>query len=137
MVIPLIVDSADKIYSDLPGRFATKSSEGNQYIFVLYHYDYNLILTEPMKKITDTEIVRAYAKLINYLIDKGMRPKFQILDNEASQALQKENFTRYFNFQLVPPHMHRRNAVERAIRTFKNHFVSGLFSAHTEFPMHL
>ena len=44
VVIPLIFDPTDKIYSDLPGRFPTKSSKGNQYIFVLYHCYYNVIL---------------------------------------------------------------------------------------------
>ena len=90
-----------------------------------------------MKKRTYTEIVRAYAKLSDYLIDIGMQPIFQILDNEASQALQREIRTRNYDFQLVPPHMHRRNTVERAIRTFKNHFVSGLCSSHEEFQMQL
>ena len=87
--MPLIVNPTEKIYSDLPGRFPTKSSKGYQYIFLLYHYDYDAILTEPTKNRTDAEIVRAYAKPRNYLIDRGMRPKFQILENEASQSLQR------------------------------------------------
>ena len=29
-------------------------------------------------------------------------------------------------FELVPPNQHRRNTAERAIRTFKNHLLSGL-----------
>jgi hypothetical protein len=29
-------------------------------------------------------------------------------------------------YQLVPHHCYRRNATERAIRTFKEHFVAGL-----------
>ena len=33
--------------------------------------------------------------------------------------------------------MHRRNAAEKAIRTWKNHFISGLFSTDSQFPMHL
>ena len=32
--------------------------------------------------------------------------------------------------------MHRTNTAERAIRTFKNHFIAGLCSIHDEFPMH-
>ena len=130
MVIPLIVDPTDKIYLDLPGGFPAKSSKGNQYISVLYHYDYNVILTEPMKNRKDTEIFRSYAKLSDYLIDIGMRPKFQILDNEASQAFQKEICTRNCDLQLVPPNMHIRNAAERAIITFNNHFVARICSAH-------
>jgi hypothetical protein len=33
--------------------------------------------------------------------------------------------------------MHRRNAAERAIRTFKNHFIAGLCSLDKDFPLHL
>ena len=72
VVIPLIFDPTDKIYSDLPGQFTTKYSKGNQYIFVLYHYDSNAILTEPMKNRTGSEIFREYAELSNYLISRGM-----------------------------------------------------------------
>jgi hypothetical protein len=41
------------------------------------------------------------------------------------------------DFQLVPPGMHRRNAAERAIRTFKNHFIADLCSVVMDFPLHL
>jgi hypothetical protein len=40
-------------------------------------------------------------------------------------------------YQLVPPHCHRRNAAERAIRTFKEKFVGGLSSVDPTFPLHL
>ena len=39
------------------------------------------------------------------------------------------------NCQLAPPHIHRRNAAEYAICTFKNYFVAGLASADPEFPV--
>ena len=38
-------------------------------------------------------------------------------------------------FQLVPPHVHQRNAAERAIKFFKNHFVSVLATADQEYPI--
>ena len=57
------------------------------------------------------------------------------MDNEISyefkSALRKQNVA----FQLVPPHVHRRNAAERAIRTFKNHFLSVLATADPMFPV--
>jgi hypothetical protein len=40
-------------------------------------------------------------------------------------------------YQLVPPRCHRRNAAERAIRTFKEHFMAGLSSIDPTFPLHL
>jgi hypothetical protein len=41
------------------------------------------------------------------------------------------------DYQLVPPHCDRRNAAERAIRTFKEHFLAGLSSVDPSFPLHL
>lgn len=46
-------------------------------------------------------------------------------------ALQKHKV----DYQLVPPHIHRRNAAERAIRTFKNHFLACLATADATFPV--
>ena len=40
-------------------------------------------------------------------------------------------------FQLVPPYIHQRNSAEQAIRTFKEHFISGLSSTHKDFLLHL
>jgi hypothetical protein len=59
------------------------------------------------------------------------------LDNEASTALKYFFTTSYVEYQLVPPHCHRRNATERDIRTFKEHFVAGLASVDPDFPLHL
>jgi hypothetical protein len=41
------------------------------------------------------------------------------------------------SFQLVPPYCHRRNAAERAIRSFKDHLIPVLCSTDKAFPMHL
>jgi len=35
----------------------------------------------------------------------------------------------------APTHIHRRNAAERAIQTFKNHFLAGLASCNPKFPL--
>ena len=41
------------------------------------------------------------------------------------------------DFQLVPPHIHQRNLAERAISTFKDHFIAGLDSVDQQFSIHL
>ena len=57
------------------------------------------------------------------------------MDNEASTDL-KSAMTKYkLTYQLVPPSMHRRNAAEKAIRTYKNHFITGLTLLDPDFPM--
>ena len=57
------------------------------------------------------------------------------MDNEISNDLRKA-FKKYqLEFQLVPPHVHRRNVAERAIQTFKNHFLAILASCSPQFPI--
>ena len=41
------------------------------------------------------------------------------------------------SYQLVPPNLHRNNAAEKAISTFKDHFVAILCSCNPGFPTHL
>ena len=56
------------------------------------------------------------------------------MDNEASTAVKRYIKNANVNYQLVEPNNHRVNAAEFEIRTFKNHFVAGLLSAHLKFP---
>ena len=56
------------------------------------------------------------------LKDHNMLVDLQILDNKASTEYKR--IIKYewgVGYQLVPPHIHCRNAVESAIRTFKAH----------------
>jgi hypothetical protein len=90
-----------------------------------------------MKSRSASEWVKSYDSVHQELTVKGFKPKLQTLDNEASAAL-KNFFTEHdIAYQLVQPHCHRRNAAERAIRTFKEHFVAGLSSVDPAFPLHL
>jgi hypothetical protein len=59
------------------------------------------------------------------------------INNSLSAALTIFFIANDVAYQLVPPHCHRRNAAERAIRTFKEHFVAGLSSVYPTFPLHL
>ena len=131
------IDETGKIYTDQTGRFPVRSSNGKQYVLVLYDYDSNAILTEAIKNRTGPELLRAYTKLHQYLVQRGFQPQVHWLDNEASSAMKAYDTTNSIQYQLVPPHMHRRNAAERAIRTWKNHFTAGICSTNSKFPMHL
>ena len=79
----------------------------------------------------------AYQRAHKLLTFRGLRPKLQKLDNKASQALIHFIQDEGVDFQLVPPHVHRHNAAERAIRTFKTHFIAMLCSTDPTFNMAL
>jgi hypothetical protein len=124
-----------KSYSDQTGKFPVPSSRGNNYIFVLYHQDTNTIHTVALPNRQAASIRAAWETTHKLLIQQGHPPELHILDNECSQDL-KNAFSKYnIQFQRVPPKEHRVNAAERAIRTFKNHFVSTLVNVDSHFPM--
>ena len=126
-----------QIFTDQTGRFLCPSSAGNSYILLIYDFDSNYIHVEAMPSRTSAAILAAYTRAIDLLTSRGLRPRLQKLDNEASIALQDFMDLRDIDFQLAPPNVHRRNAAERAIRTFKNHFIAGLCSTDPDFPLHL
>ena len=130
-------ERSGQIYSDLTGRFPIASSKGNNYLLIIYDYDSNGILAQPMRTRTGPCILEAYKVLHDRLVAAGLRPQLQRLDNEASQSLKQFMASEGIDYQLVPPGVHRRNAAERAIRTFKNHFIAGLCSTDKNFPLHL
>jgi hypothetical protein len=90
-----------------------------------------------MKYWSASERVKAYDTIHQELTVKGFKPKLQTLDNEASAALKNSFTANDVDCQLVPPHCHRRNSAERAIRNFKEHFMAGLSSVDPTFPLHL
>jgi hypothetical protein len=90
-----------------------------------------------MKSRSASEWVKAYDKVQKELKIKGFKPKIQALDNEASAALKNYFTVNDIAYQLVPNHCQRRNDAERAIRTFKEHFVAGFSSVDPSFQMHL
>ena len=122
-------------YSDQTGRFPHRSSRGNEYIMIMYDYDSNAILCAPLKNRQAKTITEAWTYLHDKLTKHGHETKNFILDNECSNdlkmALKKNNKT----YELTPPNMHRRNAAERAIRTFKNHCMAGFASCDPAFPL--
>jgi hypothetical protein len=132
-----VVVGQGQLYTDLTGNFPVRSSKGNSYVMVCYIYDYNYVKVIPVKSRSASEWVKAYDSVHQDLTVKCFKPKLQTLDNEASAAL-KNFFTEHdIAYQLVPPRCHRRNAAERAIRTFKENFVAGIYSVDPSFPLHL
>jgi hypothetical protein len=137
MIYVKAIEATGQIYTDQTGRFPTTSSRGNKYVMILYDYDSNAILAEPLKSKSEGEMIRAYTKLHEYLTDRGLKPRLQKLDNECPAGLKRFMTQNEVDFQLVPPHIHRRNSAERAISSWKDHFIAGLSSTDKQFPMHL
>ena len=104
---------------------------------ISYDVDSNYIDAEPVQDSNQQSLITAYQKLWERLTRNGNeKPTMHILDNEASHAY-KEEIKKNCDLQLVPPDTHRRNLAERAIQTFKSHFISILAGVDNDFPMQL
>ena len=132
-----LYNTSEKIYSDQTGRFTITSSKGSKYVMIVYEYNSNHIHGEPIKSRNAADLARAYEKVHKMFTPRGMNPQLHILDNECSNIF--NNFMTKVDekFQFVPPHLHKRNAAERSIQKFKNHFISGISRVKKYPPMHL
>ena len=123
-------------YMDGTGRFPVRSRSGNESILIMYNYDANYIHCEPMRR-GRGRLIDAYKHGHAFFKARGFQPKYERLDNETSKELEDFMKLENISFQYVPPRSHRRNAAERSIRTFKNHFVATLCTVDKAFPLQL
>ena len=101
----------------------------------MYDYDRNAILDEPIKNRQSAIIRDTFLKIHKVLKARVSKPKFYIMDNKCSSYLKEAMKNYEIHFQLDPPHMHRQNAAERAIITYKNHFIYGFSMTDSDFPI--
>ena len=97
----------------------------------------NAILLWPLKPRKGKELADKLSEIHEHLEERGHKPNHQFLDNETSKEIKAYLKGQEVTFQLVPPHNHRKNATERAIRTFKNHFITIIYMLRPNFPMSL
>lgn len=104
------------VYTDQTGKFPYISISGNNYIMVIYDYDSNAILMEPIGNRKGPTLLAAHQQLHARLTNAGLRPSYIMLNNECSNAV--KNFLteeEEVAFQLTASGIHRRNTAERAI----------------------
>jgi hypothetical protein len=67
-----IMEPTHKSYSNLTGNFPVYSQQGNLYVLVVYLYDTNAMLIEPMKNRSDAEQLRAYCTVLQQVSQNNM-----------------------------------------------------------------
>ena len=128
-----IIDSAHVgiDYTYLTRRFPFRSSRGNEYSLIAYHYDANDILAESIKNRQAKTITQVWTKINNKFASAGIHPYTYIMENEASNHLKAALIKKDIAHQLVPAHCHRSNLSEQAIHTFKNQLKAGLATKYS------
>jgi hypothetical protein len=124
MVFMSMVEVEGQLFTDQTGRFPVSSNRGNNYIVIFYAVDPNYIKSYPIKSRHRSELLKAYDDVYQFLRIRGYRPQLHRLDNETSRDVEDFITDNNAKFQYTPPDIHRTNTAERAIRTWKNHFVA-------------
>ena len=105
---------------------------------IAYHCDTNTILQAAFQTRKDKHHIAAYNSSMHRLKARGHTVTSQVLNNKASaeykHVIEEDWDWTYF---LIPPDVHRRNAVERAIQIFKAQFLSILAGVDPSFPKFL
>ena len=106
-----------RVYIYQLGKFPHVSSRGYRYIMVLHIYDFNTILSIPLRSKSDSDQLAGIKSLYDHLKSKDQMTNIPFMDNEAPWYV-----TKYLNandtpHQLVSPNGHRHNAADRAIGT--------------------
>ena len=82
--------------------------------------------------------MKAFDQVFQDLKERGFKPSFNDTDNRATKSIKAYLKTEDAKWQFVERSNHRVvNAAERAIQTFKNHFISGLCSTDRDWPLQL
>lgn len=126
------------IHSDATGKFPIQSLSGNNYIVVFYYKNY--LYAVAIKNRTSQEYQSAFEEAYEHFF-KNKHPTHQPiahrLDNEISFEIKEFITSKGLAVQLVPPNSHRALRAERGIQTYKNHLISTLCTADTNFHLSL
>ncbi|KAL7502812.1 hypothetical protein ACHAXN_001689 [Cyclotella atomus] len=90
-----------------------------------------------MKDQTDNSLHAVFKDVYEFLTAREFKPKLNMMDNQCSKRIQKYIKSTGADIQLVNPDNHRVNACERAIQTWKNHWIAGLSTIDPACPLQL
>ena len=101
----------DRNMGDLTGKFPDKlaTASGNSYLLVMVSTKTNYIHIEPLRDRQGSTIATAYERGIIFYEKRGVKTKYERLDNETSIAFSRMCARRDIIIEYVPPGQHRAN----------------------------
>ena len=88
-----------------------------------------------MKRKNDSEMSRVFKTVYENLEKRGIKPKFHIMDNEASSTVMSCLERNKVDAHKVSPHNNIANTAERMIETAKHHFIAGMAATDKNYPI--
>ena len=115
---------AARLHLDAAGALPFTGRDGSRYLIIFFSEKCNYIHVVGIKSRSAAEYVRALKSALQFFSRHGVDTSFVRMDNECSAELKELVRTGSISLELTPASQHRRNKAERAIRSFKNHFIA-------------
>ena len=132
-----MIEVSGQIVSNHTGKLYRVSNRGKRSVMVLYNYNINDTLTVTFKNHMTQELARSQTRLVQYLLDRGLKPSALSIENKCPESLQNVFRENSINIQICPPKDHHINQAEKAIDTWNLHLLSGLSGVEPNFTMNL
>ena len=104
---------------------------------ILHEIDCNYTYIGTMKYNTEGEMILDRRHALERMKEKGVVPTQQVVDNKISAEYRQEIKQTSITFKIVPTDDHWRNLEEKAIQTWKEHFIGVMSGTAAAFPVHL
>jgi hypothetical protein len=135
----LVVDEvrSERTHADAAGPLPLRSRSNALYQIIFYHEDTNFIHVETSNSRSGPDLLKALQNAIKFYNDRGASSKLIRMDNECSKLTKEWVKNESMELELTPVSIHRRNKAERAIRTWKEHFIATLATTDATCPLFL
>ncbi len=129
-----------RTHSDTTGALPVRGRKtGALYQCIFYHEDSNIIHVETTKSRSGQDLLAALQRAIKFFSDRGAAPLLVRMDNECATVTKEwlSQKSTPISLELTPVSQHRTNKAERAISTWKDHFIAVLATTDPNSPVSL
>ena len=123
--------------ADPTGQFPVIAIDGERYMLVAVHLDTGYIHVVPLISRDAAALTAAYEEMLDFFKQRMHAVEMVRLDQECPPLLQQAFRLAFVNHQRAPAGNHRTNSAERAIRSWKNHFIASLCTMDRLCPLQL
>ena len=129
--------STGRMHSDQTGSVPVPGNHKEQYLFIMFDETSNFIYAAALTDLSAISLRAATEAGLSYFAAHGIEAKILRLDNQVSESVRELLRKQDVTIDITPVGQHRRNKAERAIRTYKNHFIATLAGVDPECPLEL
>ena len=130
-------DVRGRAHSDATGALPVRGRSGALYQIVFFHEDSNFIHIEVSKSRKGPDLLASLQRAIKFFTARGVPPLIIRMDNECAKDTKSWLATTPTQLELTPVSQHRTNKAERAIGTWKDHFIATLATVDPKCPLSL